>query len=308
MAPAIDTQITAFLTELRDIRGLSEHTVTSYASDLAAYADWGERNQYDLMDIDYRNLRGYLAELDAARYARTTIARKMACLRAFYAFLAEKDLRELSPAELLQSPKLGRHLPKALNNDELQGLLDVVDESTLAGQRDSALLEFLYATGARVSEAAGIVHADIDYDSGRVRLLGKGSKERFVPLHPLALTKLRDYEAQVRPALLAKQSKTPLPTLAPTPAALFLSTRGNALSADAIRRIVHRYATLAGITVTLSPHSLRHSFATDLLDEGLDLRSVQELLGHANLSTTQIYTHLSARRLKEVYHQAHPRA
>jgi len=298
----IDAQVTAFLTELRDVRGLSEHTVISYTSDLAAYADWGERNRYDLLTINYRSLRGYLAELDAARYERTTIARKMACLRAFYAFLVEKGLIEQSPAELLQSPKLPRRLPKALAADELQRLLDAVDEQTPAGKRDSALLEFLYATGARVSEAAGVTAPDIDYDSGRVHLFGKGSKERYVPLHPLALAKLRDYEAQVRPALLLHNGQ------ASAPAALFLSTRGNALSADAIRRIVHRYGVQAGITATFSPHSLRHTFATDLLNEGLDLRSVQELLGHANLSTTQIYTHLSTRRLQEVYHQAHPRA
>ena len=301
---SIDTQVTAFLAELRDVRGLSEHTVSSYASDLAAFSDWGERNQYDLLTIDYRTLRGYLAELDTAHYERTTIARKMACLRAFYVFLVEKGLIERNPAELLQSPKLGRRLPKALDNDELQRLLDAVDESTPPGRRDSALLEFLYATGARVSEAAAVTAADIDYSAGRVRLKGKGSKERYVPLHPLALTKLRNYEEQVRPGMFAHNTRAG----AALPSALFLSTRGNALSTDAIRRIVHCYGSLAGITVTFSPHSLRHTFATDLLNEGLDLRSVQELLGHANLSTTQIYTHLSTRRLQEAYHQAHPRA
>ncbi|MCL2882605.1 MAG: tyrosine recombinase XerC [Coriobacteriia bacterium] len=300
----IDAQTSAFLAELRGVRGLSQHTVSAYASDLAAYADWGERNRYDLLTIDYRSLRGYLAELDAAAYERTTIARKMACLRAFYVFLTEKGLIERNPAELLQSPKLGRRLPKALDSDELQRLLGAVDESTPSGQRDSALLEFLYATGARVSEVAAVTVADIDYDSGRVRLMGKGSKERYVPLHPLALAKLRDYEAQVRPELLAHNTKA----TSPLPGGLFLSTRGNALSSDAIRRIVHRYGLLAGIAPTFSPHSLRHTFATDLLNEGLDLRSVQELLGHANLSTTQIYTHLSTRRLQEAYHQAHPRA
>ncbi|MCL2332889.1 MAG: tyrosine recombinase XerC [Actinomycetia bacterium] len=285
-----DDHVAAFLRELKELRGLSEHTVTSYASDLAAYADWGERNQINLATINYRSLRGYLAELDAARYARTTIARKMACLRAFYGFLVEKGVLEQSPAELLQSPKLPRRLPKALAHDELQQLLEAVNEQTPAGIRDSALLEFLYATGARVSEVAGLKVADIDDDFGRVLLRGKGNKERYVPLHPLALAKLRDY------------------TRGRGAGPVFLSTRGNALSADAIRRIVARYAKLAGITAKLSPHSLRHTFATDLLNEGLDLRSVQELLGHANLSTTQIYTHLSTRRLQEVYRQAHPRA
>lgn len=301
VSAVIDGAITGFLSELRDVRGLSGHTVTSYASDLAAYADWGERNRLDLITISYRSLRGYLAELDAARYARTTIARKMACLRAFYAYLSEKGLIEENPAELLQSPKLARCLPRALDGDELQRLLDAVDDTTPAGIRDSALLEFLYATGARVAEVAGLVCADIDYDFGRVLLRGKGSKERYVPLHPLALAKLRDYEAGARAQLSAHASGTAVP-------ALFLSTRGNALSSDAIRRIVRRCATLAGITTTPSPHSLRHTFATDLLNQGLDLRSVQELLGHANLSTTQIYTHVSTQRLQEVYHQAHPRS
>ncbi len=287
---SFDDHITAFLRELKDVRGLSAHTVSSYASDLAAYVDWGERNQIDLNAISYRSLRGYLAELDAAHYERTTIARKMACLRAFYGFLVEKGVLEQSPAELLQSPKLPRRLPKALAGDELQRLLEAVDEQTATGLRDSTLLEVLYATGARVSEIAGLKLPDVDYDSGRVLLRGKGAKERYVPLHPLALAKLRDYAGD--------RSAGPL----------FLSTRGNALTADAIRRIVARYAKIAGVTVKISPHSLRHTFATDLLNEGLDLRSVQELLGHANLSTTQIYTHLSTKRLQEVYRQAHPRA
>ncbi|MCL2332537.1 MAG: tyrosine recombinase XerC [Actinomycetia bacterium] len=293
----IDERISAFITELHDVRGLSANTRQAYASDLAAYADWGERNDVDLITISYRSLRGYLAELDAARYARTTIARKMACLRAFYAWLVDKEVIATSPAELLRSPKLGRRLPKALATDELQQLLEGIDESTAAGARDSALIELLYATGARVSEVAGLKESDIDFDSGRVLLRGKGDKERSVPLHPLALAKLTDYRDQVRPQL----ARTAVP-------AFFLSTRGNALSADGIRWIVARYAKLAEVTTRISPHSLRHSFATDLLNEGLDLRSVQELLGHANLSTTQIYTHLSTRRLREAYRQAHPRA
>ena len=288
---SLDDHISAFLRELQEVRGLSAHTVNSYASDLAAYVDWGERNQVDLMTIRYRSLRGYLAELDAARYERTTVARKMACLRAFYGFLLEKGLVAQNPAELLRSPKLPRRLPRALATDELQRLLDAVDESTAVGLRDSALLEFLYATGARVSEAAGLRAEDIDYDAGRVLLRGKGDKERYVPLHPLALDKLKG---------AGPLSRTAGP--------VFLSTRGNPLSADAIRRIVARYAKIAGTSAKISPHSLRHTFATDLLNEGLDLRSVQELLGHVNLSTTQIYTHLSTSRLRDVYRQAHPRA
>jgi len=290
--------IDAFLVEL-NTRGLSTRTITAYASDLAAFVDWGKRQQVDLLTISFRVLRLYLAELNAAQYARTTVARKMACLRTFYAFLLTKNVVQSNPAELLQSPRLPHRLPKALATDELQRLLDSVDESTPGGQRDSALLEFLYASGARVSEVAALEVRSIDYDTGQVKLLGKGNKERYVPLHPLALSKLQQYVRDTRPQLLRAGAY---------PTALFLSTRGNPLSDNAIRRIVHHYGTKAGISPTFSPHSLRHTFATDLLGEGLDLRSVQELLGHADLSTTQIYTSISIDRLREVYRQAAPRA
>ncbi len=294
----LEDSIQAFIVEIKEVRGLSPHTAQAYVSDLEAYRDWGERNQIDLLTITYRVLRLYLSELDAAHYARTTVARKLACLRAFYRYLTEKGVIEQDPASFLQSPKLPKRLPKALSAEEREALFATLTTDNPVGIRDAALLELLYASGARVSEVAGLTRSSVNFNRGFALVRGKGSKERYVPLHSLALSRLRHYLDEARPCWETQASGD----------ALFLSTRGNPLSDDAIRRIVKKQVIQAGITREVSPHSLRHTFATDLLNEGLDLRSVQELLGHANLSTTQIYTHLSTARLKEIYRQAHPRA
>ncbi|MCL2403818.1 MAG: tyrosine-type recombinase/integrase, partial [Coriobacteriia bacterium] len=206
-----------------------------------------------------------------------------------------------NPAQLLQTPKLEKALPNTLSENELNSMLDVHDLSTHEGLRDSALLELLYASGGRVSEIADLRLDDLKLDQGVARVQGKGGKDRYVPLHHLAIDKLQSYLTTARPAFLTAK-------VASNSETVFLSTRGNALSDDAIRRIVKKSAKLAGINRSVTPHSFRHSFATDLLNNGADLRSVQELLGHANLSTTQVYTHLSSKRLQRVHQQAHPRA
>ena len=307
-----------FIESLLLIQNKSEKTAVSYRSDLDIYCEWAQRAKLDPLNIQYKQLRLYLAEQSAAQYARSTIARRLACLRSFFAFLEQEGSIEGNPAKLLQTPKLEKTLPNTLSEKELDSILDVHDLSTDEGLRDSSLLELLYASGGRVSEIAELRLDDLRLDQGLARVLGKGGKERYVPLHQLAIGKLQDYLARARPSLAAKASAgaksssgTPKSTSSSKSIqaadAVFLSTRGKPLSDDAIRRIVKKSAKMAGINRPVTPHSFRHSFASDLLNNGADLRSVQELLGHANLATTQIYTHLSSKRLQAVHQQAHPR-
>ncbi|MDR1413177.1 MAG: tyrosine recombinase, partial [Actinomycetes bacterium] len=285
-----------FITYLRDVRNLSEHTLRAYATDLALFRLWVERKQFDPLTINFKNLRHYLAEMNAIHAARSTIARRLASLRSFYAWMVETNRVEKNPAQLLVTPGRPRRLPKALRPADTEALLATPDVATPTGARDAALLEFLYASGGRVSEVVTLTIADLDFDQGMALVHGKGAKDRLIPLHTLAIDALKQYLNYARPRLKPQ----------PSEAAVFLSTRGHPLSTDAIRRIVAAVARAAGLSVHVTPHMLRHSFATDLLNEGADLRSVQELLGHANLSTTQIYTQVSIRRLKDSHHQAHP--
>ena len=288
----------SFIRSLVQIQNKSEKTARSYRSDLDVYYEWTKRLNLDPLRVEYRQLRLYLAEQSAAQYARSTIARRLACLRTFFTYLEQEGIAEGNPAKLLQTPKLEKTLPSTLSEIELNSILDAHDLSTDEGVRDSALLELLYASGGRVSEIAGLTLGDLKLEQGVARVAGKGGKDRYIPLHQLAVEKLQSYITTSRCSLQSSKSPTD---------SLFLSTRGNALSADAIRRIVKKSAKMAGINRSVSPHSFRHSFATDLLNNGADLRSVQELLGHANLSTTQIYTHLSSKRLQAIHKQAHPR-
>jgi len=286
-----------FIRHLELVRGLSAHSCRAYHNDLTAFSRWCERNEISSHEATHRQLRLYLGELTAAGYARATIARAMTTLRTYYDYLVEKGTIEDNPALLLQAPKQGRTLPKTLTQDDITTLLESPDDSTPKGMRDAALLELMYATGARVAELSGLNVDRIDLQNNLVLLEGKGNKQRLVPLYPAAAAAVDVYLKQAREVLQGKASQ-----------AVFLSTRGNRLSEDAIRRIVKTHARAAGITTPVSPHTFRHSFATDLLSGGADLRSVQELLGHANLSTTQIYTHISAAHLKEVHKRTHPRA
>lgn len=285
-----------FIHHLVLIKHVSPHTARSYESDLRALGQWAERNGVDVITATHRILRGYLAELDAAQYSRASIARKMTCIRGYFAFLVTCGSRADNPAILLKSPKIPKKLPKTVSVDDIDKLLEAPDVSTPAGQRDSAILELLYASGARVSEVVDMKVEDVKFSEGWLKVLGKGNKERLIPLHPLALKKVRFYISHGRNEMKSSSSDW-----------LFLSSRGNQLSTDAVRRIIKHYTRILGLSTSISPHSLRHSFATDLLNAGADLRSVQELLGHANLSTTQIYTHVSNQRLKAVHKQSHPR-
>lgn len=302
-APLLD----GYLNSLRVEQAASDHTIRSYRTDLETFLRWCDRKDIDPLTMTYRQLRGYLAEMDAARYSRATVNRRLSSLRGFYGWLSVAGVVDADPASVVPGPKLGRHLPHVLKHAEMDRLLLVHSASDFSGnprqqtctdKRDQAILEFLYASGARISEVAGLKLGDVDFASRLVKLFGKGKKERIVPLHDTCLSALVTYLREARPELLGDNASD----------AFFLSTRGNPMSADAMRKMFKDSVRAAGLDGSLSPHDMRHTFATDLLDGDADLRSVQEMLGHASLSTTQIYTHLSSARLKDAHHQAHPRA
>jgi len=287
-----------FIVHLSVERGLSPHTVRAYSADLARYLEWADRAGTDPIVISHRQIRRYLAELDQAGYARRTVARRLAAVRSFFGFLVAEGLAPSDPSTVLASPKVQRRLPRLVPDDTLAKLLDVPAEPTSVDIRDAALLELLYATGMRVSELTGLTLGSLDLAQGQLVAFGKGSKERLLPLHRTAVERLRAYLRDARPGLAKPDS----------PDAVFLSTRGRALSPEAVRRIITRRLNAVGSVTSVSPHALRHTFATHLVDAGADLRTVQELLGHIALSTTQIYTHVGMKRLQDVHRDAHPRA
>jgi integrase/recombinase XerD len=297
-----DTQrlIGSFLTVLRVERNLSPHTIRAYGADLEDFRAWMEREGLVLKDVEHRAARRYLAGMDRARYSRATINRHLSAVKAFFAWLFETGWLEDDPLSVVSGPKLSRRLPTTLTVQDVERLLKGRDTTTAIGQRNQAIIELLYASGARISEVAGLTVPSVDFAQMQVTVFGKGSKQRIVPLHRTAVRTLHEYLTMARPEL-ASHAKRPSD-------ALFLTMRGSAMGTDAIRKMFKQALRQAGLDETLSPHDLRHSFATDLLDNGADLRSVQEMLGHASLSTTQIYTHLSVGHLKETHHRAHPRA
>jgi integrase/recombinase XerD len=286
-----------YLAHLRVERAASPQTVRAYSADLARYLEWAERTDVDPLNLTHRQMRSYLAEMDRAGYARRTIARRLSAVRSFFAFAVTEGLVSSDPSSVLATPKIPARLPNVIPEEALQTLLEAPDPMTPLGLRDRAILEMLYATGARVSEVAGLSVSDLDFGQGQVRLFGKGAKERIVPVYEKALSSVRLYLREGRPKLVRSEAE----------GHLFLSSRGLPLSADAVRRLFRRYAAVAGAGTSVSPHSMRHTFATHLVEAGADLRTVQELLGHVALSSTQIYTHLSMKRLQDVHSKAHPR-
>ncbi len=289
--------VDVFLEDLRVVVGASPHTVRAYGSDLRCYLGWAERSGVDPVTLSHRELRGFLAYLDRARYSRRTVGRRLAAVRAFFAFLVRNGHTAADPASVLSAPRLPRRLPRVVNDEVLRGLLEIPDDGRPLTRRDRAVLEVLYATGIRVGELVACGIGDLDLAEAQLRVMGKGSKERILPLHPLAVGRLREYVTGTRPALDRGRGAE----------ALFLSRTGGPLSATDVRRMLRRRLLAAGHTEGVSPHALRHTFATHLLDAGADLRTVQELLGHVALSTTQTYTHVSVKRLREVHHNTHPR-
>ena len=302
----LDRSIRGWLDHLRIERGVAANTLSSYRRDLARYREFlAGRGIEDVGAVREADVAAFLAELREPGEGRKALsassaARTLVAVRGFHRFLALEGQTPTDPAGAVSPPRPPQRLPKAIGVDEVERLLAAAGVGdTPASLRDRALLEVLYGAGARISEAVGLDIDDLDIDEGVVRLLGKGSKERVVPLGSYARAAVTAYLVRGRPALAAKGKGTP---------ALFLNQRGGRLSRQSAWTAMGQAAERAGLTGHISPHTLRHSFATHLLDGGADVRVVQELLGHASVTTTQIYTLVTVQRLREVYAQAHPRA
>jgi integrase/recombinase XerC len=295
----MDELLERFLLYLRASRDASRYTVKNYGTDIRQFVEYcSARGVISPVQVDRSLLRSYLVELDDLGYAKASIARRLAELRSFGDFLVLERVLERNPFRFVSAPRIPKRLPQYLTVAEVEALLTVPDESTPKGLRDRALIEVLYGAGLRVSELAGLDIADVDLAQALVRVVGKGAKERVGLLGRLAVEAVRTYLRLGRPELLGER---------PTDA-LWLNHRGGRLTVRGVALILSKAGEAAGLRTHVSPHMLRHSFATHLLDGGADLRVVQELLGHASLATTQIYTHVSQNRAREVYARAHPRA
>ncbi len=297
-----DDAIDQFTVHLKIERGLADNTVRAYCSDLVQFATFMALRSTDLAEAvastDVNEFMG--ARLDEGDSLRT-VARKLVSLRRFYHFLVVERILKADPTETIDSPPIRRPLPHVLTEAEVERLLDAPDPTTPEGVRDRAMLEVLYATGLRVSELVNLRLQNIDLNVGLVRTFGKGSKERLVPLSDAAIHKLDSYVEATRPTLLRKAGG-----LGRTDS-VFVTRRGSAMTRQGFWKNIKRYAFLADIRTPVSPHKLRHSFATHLLEHGADLRSVQAMLGHSDISTTQIYTHVTRERLKRIHRSFHPR-
>lgn len=285
--------ISKFINFLKTERHYSNHTISNYQRDLKFLVTFIKGKK-----IDRSVAREYLLALEKKRFSRRSIARKLSSARSFFRFLAREKKTDKNPFENLLTPKLPKKLPNFLYPEELKGLFDAPDLKTPQGMRDKAILEVIYGTGLRVAEVVRMNKNDLDFDEGEIKVLGKGSKERIVLFGSHAKSALHNYINNARRQLLSGK-KNP---------ALFVNRRGSRITARSVERMIVHYTKKAGLTKKVTPHTLRHSFATHLLSGGADLRMVQELLGHVSLSTTQVYTHITKERLKEVYDSAHPRA
>jgi len=286
----MEKYIEKFIRYLEIEKNYSKHTIVNYQLDLEGFKSfWGD---LPLQKIDYLTLRKYLAILKEKNLQARTIARRLSTLRSFFKFLTREGYIKTNPILSVSSPKLDKHLPLFLTESEAAHLIEAAASKDERGLRDRAVLETFYSTGIRIAELSGLNIADVDVIGGIIKVMGKGKKERIVPIGEKALSAIRDYLDKRK-----KQSET-----------LFLNKSGRRITTRGIRNIVKKYVRIASIKKGVSAHTLRHSFATHLLNRGADLRSVQELLGHVNLSTTQIYTHLTTERLKSIYDKAHPRA
>jgi len=301
----MDKAVRDFLTFLEIERGASRETLRNYSSDIRQFISFltagvAESRPIDPAVVQSDSVRAYLQWLDRKHEKRTSLARKLACLRSFFRYLQREGIVSQNPAEDVRSPKLPKQLPRVLTKDEAQALLELPDATTGLSLRDRAILETLYSTGARVSEIVGINVEDLSTKEGLVRLQGKGRKERIVPIGDVAVEAIRHYRAWLDSSPNGHHSGL-------NRTALFRNNRGGRLTTRSVARLVARYSRLLP-GGPVSPHTLRHSFATHLLDEGADLRAIQEMLGHASLSTTQKYTHVAMDQLLALYDKTHPRA
>lgn len=298
--------VSAYLGQLAAGHRVSANTLKAKQADLMSYLRWAHRQDLNPFDTTHKRLRLYLADMDRAKYAKSTVNRRLSSLKGLFRWLSEQDPTREDPASVLSGPKLPKRLPHALRQTETEALLAVnrslieEDPANAEALRNQAFLELVYGCGLRISEAAGLTLSSVSFAGGTVKVLGKGSKERIVPAYPLALETLRRYLEEGRPQLAQKANAGE--------EALFLSTRGNPMSSNALRLVFNQAKQQAGVPEHYTPHDLRHAFATDLLRGGADLRSVQELLGHSSLSTTQVYIHITPEHISAVYNRAHPRA
>ncbi|MBI4267139.1 MAG: site-specific tyrosine recombinase XerD [Chloroflexi bacterium] len=298
-------EINSFLNYLTVEKGFSGNTVNAYRNDLYQMAAFAEAEAATATSIPAwsnftrQGMLGYLLNLKERKYAAATVARKVAAARSFFSFMVDEGIIKTDPTENMSSPSVGKALPKPISIGQVRLLLEQPAKLPSAeAKRDKAMLELLYASGMRVSELIALNKDDIDCPGGFVRCFGKGSKERIIPIYEQAARSVETYKNEVRPQLVHDKDEP----------ALFLNARGDRLTRQGFWQKLKEYARSANLDVQISPHTLRHSFATHMLSGGADLRSVQELLGHANISTTQVYTHLTSEHIRRTYEKAHPRA
>ena len=298
----IDKLSLEFITKLEHEKGFSEHTLRAYHKDLLQFDNFlKSEKRVSLESINHLLLRKFLAVLRSKNYSKTTVARKLASIRSFFKFLIQKGELVSNPFEMLRTPKQDKKLPHFLSINEVDLLLKTPDRSNVMGLRDMAILETLYSTGIRVSEVVGLDENNIDFFAGMIKVQGKGKKERLVPIGSHALKAINEYiDSKSKSRRNGKRQGN-------SSGPLFLNKFGDRLTARSVARSLDKYLKMSGVNLLTSPHTFRHSYATHLLDKGADLRAVQELLGHSNLSTTQVYTHVTTERLKSVYDKSHPR-
>ena len=306
----MDRTISSFLQHLLVEKGFSQNTCDAYRNDLSQFSEFLDRNgggpgknngPFDWKQVDIDTLNQYITDpKDRKGYRNATTARKVASVKSFFGFMAENGIVTEDPTESLGTPKVGRSLPKYLTEEEITKLLEAsYKPGTNEGQRDAVIMELLYATGLRVGELVSLNVSDVNIEESYIRCLGKGSKERIVHLYPKALQELARYMKSARQVMLGNRKQE---------SALFINHRGERLTRQWVWSILKNYAQAAGIKSSITPHTLRHSFATHLLQNGASLRHVQELLGHSSISTTQVYTHLTSPYVREEYEKSHPRA
>jgi integrase/recombinase XerD len=306
MATAITTnaenvenaEIDTFLDVLWSERGLSRNTLAAYGRDLNAFAQWLHQNNSELSKASSSDLQAYIAYRGKTGAKASSMARVLSSLRRYYRYLVREGRLQEDPSALIDSPKLGRSLPDSLSESHVDALLEAPDINDAVGLRDRAMLELLYATGLRVSELVSLEHSQISLQQGIVRVMGKGNKERLVPMGDEAVAWIEQYKNEARADLMKGHGLC---------AQLFVTRRGSGMTRQAFWYLIKRYALQVGISQKISPHTLRHAFATHLLNHGADLRVVQLLLGHSDLSTTQIYTHVAKARLQSLHQAHHPR-
>lgn len=289
--------IDKFIQYLEIERNFAQNTIINYKIDLSqTLSFFSSINKKNIGEINYKIIRAFLTYLQQKNYSKTTLARKLACLKSFFKFLVKEDYIQTNPAAFLANPRLDKHLPTFLDVKESFALMDAPDCKTFLGLRDKAILETLYSTGIRIKELVTLNLSSLDFFNGVISVIGKGNKERIVPIGSKAIEAINEY-FKMRETLNLKDKE-----------ALFINNRGKRLSDRWIRKLINKYIIKLSINKKVSPHTLRHTFATHLLDRGADLRFVQELLGHTSLSTTQKYTHLTTESLREIYLKTHPHA